>query len=97
MTTYALGATARLRGIFKDEDGVPADPTGITVRVLPPNGVIASYQFSVNPVVVREGPGVYTVDVSLNQEGRWRYRWEGSGDNATAAEGTLDVEATEFA
>lgn len=97
MTTYTIGTTARLRGTFKDQSSAPANPAGVFLRLLPPNGVIVDYEYGINAEVIRESTGVYTADILLNQEGRWRYRWEASGTNVTAAEGVLDVEVSEFA
>ena len=35
--------------------------------------------------------GVYTHDVTFDQSGVWRYRWEGTGAVAEAGEGMLTV------
>lgn len=95
--TYALGATARLTGTFRDDLDAPVNPTGVFLRLLPPNGAIAVYEFGVDDEIVLVNTGTYTFDLVLNQEGRWRYRWEAAGTNVTAAEGVLDVETSEFA
>jgi hypothetical protein len=95
--TYALGATARLTGTFTDESNTPANPAGVFLRLLRPNGVITVLEYGEDADLLRVSTGVYSADVVLNQEGRWRYRWEASGINQTAAEGTLDVEVSEFA
>lgn len=95
--TYALGATARLKGTFRNDANNPADPGGVFLRLLPPSGVIAVHQYGSGATISKASTGVYTADILLNQEGRWRYRWEASGSNVTAAEGVLDVDASEFA
>jgi hypothetical protein len=97
MTTYALGATARLKGTFRNEANNPADPSGVFLRLLPPSGVIAVHEYGDDATIFRQSTGVYSADIVLNQEGRWRYRWEAAGTNVTAAEGVMDVDATEFA
>lgn len=97
MTTYALGATARLTGTFRDDQETLANPAGVFLRLLRPNGVITDHEFGVDVDVMQLSTGIYSFDVVLNQEGRWRYRWEAAGSNVTAAEGTFDVDASEFA
>jgi len=97
MTTYTLGATARLRGTFRDDNQTLANPAGVFLRVLPPSGVIASYEYGVDDEVMRESTGVYVADIVVNQEGRWRYRWEATGTNDGAGEGYFDVDPSEFA
>ena len=95
--TYALGATARLTGTFRNDQNTLANPAGVFLRLLPPNGVIAVHEYGVGATILRQSTGVYSADILLNQEGRWRYRWEAAGSNVTAAEGVLDVEVSEFA
>lgn len=84
MTTYDVGDQVRLTGTFTNSNGAAANTTAVcTVRK--PDGTTST------PSVTDGATGVYTADVTLDQAGRWRYRWSGTGDVIAAGEDSFDV------
>jgi hypothetical protein len=90
--TYDKGDRARLLVEFRDLDGAASDPASVTLEVKPPDAPAVSYSNLLSPViVVRDGTGVYHMDIDLQTSGTWRYKWVGEGDLIAAEEGRLFV------
>lgn len=84
MTTYDVGDLVRLTGTFRNSSDALTNTTAVcTVRK--PDGTAST------PSVTNGSTGVYTVDVTLDQEGHWFYRWAGTGDVVAAEEGEFYV------
>jgi hypothetical protein len=96
MGRYVIGETARISAPFT-VDGVPTDPTAVTVRVYKfgiPAPVVLNAASS--PPVVHDGVGLFHVDVLTDVLGPWHYRIEGTGPAAGVYEGMLTVLQTPF-
>jgi hypothetical protein len=62
---------------FEDEAGGPVDPTTATFTITPPDEQHpATYTLA---DATRTGEGIYTLRVTANQLGRWRYEAVGEG------------------
>lgn len=89
INTYDKGGRARLTANFYDAD-VLGDPTAVVLRIKDPAGTVTT------PVPTHPSVGVYTHDLSLNAEGEWHYRFEGTGTIEAAAERVLRVRDSNF-
>lgn len=90
INTYDKGDQVRLIGTFKDITGSVTDPTVVTVRVKNPLGTVTT------PAATQESPGVYHVDVTLDESGTWWYRFEGTGAVVAAEETAFNVRDSHF-
>lgn len=101
MSVHDVGDVVTLWAVFRDEAGVQADPSTVTLTVREPQGDVVDV-----PAVAAEAEdeeaaeaatgqtltdvtGVYRAELEITQGGRYRYKWEGTG--------TVDeVEASSF-
>lgn len=87
----------RVKAAFTDDAGDPADPTTVTFRIRTPAGVESAYAFGgPGGEVVRDGLGLYHVDVTVTESGRWHFRTEGSAPAQAAEESSAYVRETLF-
>lgn len=96
--SYDSGDRIRLKtSTAFNVDGVATDPTTITVQIKKPDGTVLTYVYGVDAEVVRDGVGLYHVDINLDQVGTWYYRFAGTGACVAAAETEFYVLESEFA
>lgn len=82
---YDIGDEFNFTATFLDKDKEPKSPTEVTLRVRKPDGTV------VTPFVTPGDEGVYTAEIDLDQHGRWRYGWRGTGVLKAYREGYFDV------
>lgn len=92
---YTLGQKVRVAVQFQ-KNGLDANPTTITLRVRKPDLTTVTYIYGVASEIVQESTGNFYADVSGDKDGRWRYRWIGTGNVETAIEGNFVVRSTVF-
>ena len=82
----------RLSGVFTNlETGAAVDPALVTFIYKRADEERLELVYGTDDEVVREEPGVYHVDLVLDDAGIWHYRWE-SGENwIGVAEGQVTV------
>lgn len=96
-----VGDTIRLTGTFKAGTytvtaGVPsmtyalADPTTVTLTVVPPTASSTAYTYA-GGTVTKSTTGVFYRDLTPDAPGEWRIRWVGTGTVAAVEEGVLFV------
>ena len=95
-TTYDYGDQVRVTCTFTNLAGSAADPTGITFKWRTPAGTTSSYVYGTDAELVKSATGIYYVDLTLNVEGTWYYRFEGTGALVAADEGHLLVKDSAF-
>ena len=95
VNTYDVGQEVRSNVTFT-VGGVDTDPTTITFRYLDPAGNATAWVFGVDPEVVQDAVGQYHADWTLDEEGGWYYRWEGTGTVIAAAERYFEVRESKF-
>lgn len=78
---------------FKDADGNPTDPTDVRVLWRVDDGPITTWVYGEDSEVIREGTGLYSADISLDEAGLYYARIEGTGSVQAAAEETFLVES----
>jgi hypothetical protein len=94
---YLIGNASRVQTRFRNAiTGAPVDPTTLTLKIKDPALVETTYVYGVGPQIIKESVGVYYYDLPLIATGTWRYRWEGTGTNMAASEGSLVVNASAF-
>lgn len=86
INSYDVGDLIRCTGTFTNAAGTAVDPTTVTFKVEDASGDVTSYVYDTDPEVVRDGTGVYHVDVSIDEAGRWQFRWESTGTGQAAGE-----------
>ena len=88
---WTEGTSVRSVVTFSDLTGmVAADPTTITFKYADPDGNTTTILYPAAGIT-RDTTGVYHADVLLNQNGKWNYRWLGTGVVAVAYDGVLSV------
>lgn len=93
INTYDKGDTIRLWAYFKVSN-VYTDPTTITLKVKDSDGTITTYTYALGQIT-KSSTGIYYKDISLNNDGLWYYRYEGTGV-AAAGEKSFEVRRSEF-
>lgn len=87
MNNYNQNTLVRCSVTFTDaSNGVAADPTAVTVAVTDPNGA------STAPAAVKDGVGLYHVDVTPTVQGIWTYGFTGTGAVVAYGEGQFFAE-----
>lgn len=76
MGRYDRGEVPRITETVKNLAGALVDPSAILVRVRAPGAAEVTYTTSSTPAIVKDGTGLYHVDVPASSSGTWRYRWE---------------------
>lgn len=90
---YDIGDEVVFYVDFTDTAGAAANPTTVTLKVMKPDGTTNTYTGGTvsNPTV-----GRFEKPVVLDQEGRWWYRFEGTGAVAISAERYVQVRDSRF-
>ena len=90
MGRYVRGELVRLSGTFEvGEPPVPTDPTVATLRIREPDGSESSLTYPGS--LVRDSAGAFHHDLTVDAEGLWAYRFEGTAPALGANEGKLEV------
>lgn len=92
--TYDKGDSVRLTATFT-VDSVPTDPTTVTLKVKNPAGVTTTYTYGLAELT-KSSTGVYYREVTVDDDGMYYYRFEGTGTCIAASEGQLKVRSSEF-
>lgn len=99
MNQYEVGALVRLEASFASSGGVPADPTGVTLRYRVGSGAAVVLVYGTDADVIRAGTGSYYVDLTLTSAmvGKLvKYRWEATGAVQAANESEFRVAPSAF-
>lgn len=78
MAVYDLGDVVALGVTIKDANGNPANATNVVATITQPDGS------TVLPTVVNSGTGLYDINFTPTQFGRYTIRWVATGANASA-------------
>ena len=93
MNYFDVGDVVRLRLILTDSAGTLVDPTSLTLQYRQWKADPASITtliYGVNSIV-KTATGNYFHDLAVSSSGQFRYRWNATGDNASAQEGIFTV------
>ena len=94
MNTYDIGDLIRMRATFTNSAGAVVDPSSVSLQyralAFDPASV-TTLIFGVNSIV-KASTGDYYHDYSATSSaGEWRFRWNGTGANAAAAEDSIKL------
>jgi hypothetical protein len=92
---YTLDQVVKLKATFTDTvTEALVDPTTVALRIRTPAGVVTEYTYALAQIT-KESQGVYYKLITLDECGRWKYRWISSGTGAGAAEDDMVVNLTD--
>lgn len=98
---YDLGEGVYIRGSWTNpQTGVPMDPSAVTVRYLPPSGLVdvpIVKVYGVDPEVVHDSTGNFSLLLTADEVGLWQYRWEGENVAPAIQEGSFIVRGSDLA
>ena len=96
MSFYERGDLVRITCTFSNLATVNADPTTVTLSVLPPSRTLATYTYA-DGDIIKSATGIFYYDLALTTVGDWVYRWVGTGAVVTATpDQTITVQPTVF-
>lgn len=82
---FDLGQLVRATNTFTDSTGAVIDPTDVFVNYKSPvTGTVTTLEFGVDAAVVKDGTGIYHVDIDGDETGRWFVRWFSTGTGQAA-------------
>lgn len=82
---FDIGDTAHIAITFADQNGVPTDPSTVTLTIQAPDNT------STSPTPINDGTGLYHYDLALAMSGIYRFKWVGTGLVAAVEEGEIAV------
>jgi len=94
---FEIETLVRFAGNFQ-LSAVDIDPTTITVKILEPTLTNTSYVYGIAAEVIKDSVGDYHIDINLDHEGIWYYRWEavGAAEVQISKEGAVKVKSSSF-
>jgi hypothetical protein len=90
--TYITGAVVRAAGAFT-QNGAPIDPTTVQAKVKTPTGT-TTYNYPADVQLVKDGPGLYHVDVDTVTDGTHRVRFSSTGAGKAAGEALFNTKSS---
>ena len=95
-TIYDYGDTPLVTATFVDINDAAADPTAVTFKVIKPDNTTTTTTHP-DAAIVNTAVGTWTYQMdTLDAEGSWAVRVEGTGAVAAAGEKRFIVRSTEF-
>lgn len=93
---WDIGDVVRVSGYWTI-NGVAVDPgTGPTFKIKDPSGNILTKTYPGDAEVVKDGTGIFHMDVDIDESGTWHYRVYATGTGKAAEEGDIAVGQSEF-
>lgn len=92
---YDVGDGPYLYGRFISKiDGTDADPSTVRLVYKKPDATIVTLTYGVDGALIKDSTGHYHAQVTLDQAGRWQYRYEGTGAVIAVGKGNFYAKAT---
>lgn len=85
---YVVTTEVRVTATYTDLAGATANPTSVVCIVEAPDGTTTT------PGVTNSAAGVYYSDVTLDQAGRWKVEFQGTGAIVAAGDVTITARAS---
>jgi hypothetical protein len=96
MTIYQVGDGVRLQATFSSLDGVPTDPTTVSVKVTDPGGTTTTYTYAGGDIT-KAATGIFRYTLSITLAGRYAYKWFGTGTvQAASPDKEITAQQTAF-
>lgn len=86
MNKYLIGNTVRISALFTDAASAAIDPASVSIKIKKPGGSLISETALENPSV-----GTFYYDYVPDMTGIYYYRFEGTGNMDSAAEGSFEI------
>ncbi len=83
--SYTIGQRVRVSVTFG------TDPSTVKFKYRLPSGTITTLTYGVDGALVKDSSAHYHVDLDVTAAGDYACRFEGSGNQFTAVEGTFNV------
>lgn len=99
MNEYDVGDRPRIYGSFKNENGAPTDPTGLTLKYKVGTSTAVSKVYGTDVEVVKHTTGEFYLDLDITSamNGQLiKYRWEATGAVTGADEGSFRIRQSNF-
>lgn len=94
---HYVNDTVPLTMKYADSSGADVDPAGLTLDVISPSRVQATYTYGTDDELERVDAGDYYCEVIPNESGRWFYRWTSTGiGTSSVREGSFVVMVSAF-
>lgn len=93
--SYDIGDRVHVTAAFT-VSSVATDPTTVVFKYKDPSGTITTLTYGIDPEIVRSAEGNYYVDLDVDEQGDWWYRWAGTGAVVAAQEVKFYVQPTRF-
>lgn len=90
-SVYDVGDLVRVSGEFKDLQGNLTDPSTVKVSYRKPDGVVVTKEYGTDPEVNRDSLGIFSMDIAVDQDGRWWYQFIGEGTLQASEEKQFSV------
>jgi len=90
ISLYKKGQKVRCSVEFK-VNAVLTDPTAVTAKVKKPGGTVTTYVYLTDAALVRDGAGLFHLDVTTDEKGEWNFRFEGTGACTAVEEAAFNV------
>lgn len=94
MNKHISGTKVRMQVTFT-LNGTVTDPTTVTGTVVDAAGVSTSYTIA-DSEMTKVSTGIYKIELVVDEEGIWEYRFVGVGIVDEAAEGRFEVPISSF-
>lgn len=85
---------AKLTNTFK-VDSVATDPTTVSLIITTPAQVSTTYTWAASEIT-KTSTGVFTKNITCNEDGTWTYEWVGTGAASDDTAGTWEVFPTQL-
>ena len=97
-TTFQVGDKAIVTATFTDpaNSNAKVDPTVVAFKVQNPNGSTSTFTYGTDSEVDNTSTGIYTLEINITMAGTWKWRSYSTGNYQGAAQGSFEVEASEF-
>ncbi|NBW17052.1 MAG: hypothetical protein EBR82_54655 [Caulobacteraceae bacterium] len=92
---YTLGEVVQLGVNFK-RNNADVDPAVVRLKIKTPVGVVTTFVQGVDAGMTKDSVGDYYYQYTPELEGRYAFRWEGTGSNSGAGEDNFDVKESQF-
>lgn len=89
--TFDKGDVVVLSASFKDRNDNPIDPGVVTFKIKDPAEDETTFVFGVDSELVKDSVGNYHVDVPVNLDGYWRYKFQSTGVGQAAEERQFQI------
>ena len=98
MQFFDKGTLVRTWCDFVDRTtGQFVDPATVRCLYRKPDGTNTTLTYGTDNALVKDSTGKYHVDLNGNAEGQWWFRWESTGANQGAYEGTFQIKPSAIA